>query len=62
VYGRDYSMINFLKENIATIIISAVVFGLMAWVVVYKIRQRRKGGGGCSCGCSGCPEASRCGK
>lgn len=55
-------MINFLKENIATIIISAVVFGLMAWVVVYKIRQRRKGGGGCSCGCSGCPEASRCGK
>jgi hypothetical protein len=53
-------MTNFLKENISTIIISALVFGLMTWVVVYRIRQRKKGGGSCGCGCSGCPEAGRC--
>ncbi len=53
-------MLQFLKENLATIIISAVVFGLMAWVVVYRIRQRQKGVVGCGCGCDGCAEAGKC--
>ncbi|HEX2926389.1 MAG TPA: FeoB-associated Cys-rich membrane protein [Ruminiclostridium sp.] len=55
-------MVEFLKGNIATILISVLVFGLMAWVVIYKIRQRRKGISGCGCGCSGCPEANKCHK
>lgn len=55
-------MVQFFKNNIATILISTLVFGLMAWVVVYKIRQRRNGNASCGCGCSGCPEANRCHK
>ncbi len=55
-------MLQFLKENLATIIIAAVVFGLMAWVVIHKVRQRQKGESGCGCGCAGCSEASSCHK
>ena len=56
-------MIQYLKDNIATILISGVIFGLMAWVIVHKIRQMKKSSeSSCGCGCSGCPVASRCHK
>lgn len=53
-------MLQFLKENLATMIIAAIVIGLMAWVVVHKIVQRKKGISTCGCGCAGCPEANKC--
>lgn len=58
-----FYMIQYLKDNIATILISGVIFGLMAWVIVHKIRHMKKSSeSSCGCGCSGCPEASRCHK
>ncbi len=55
-------MIQFLKDNLATIIIAAIVIGLMAWVVIHRIRQRQRGESTCGCGCSGCAEAGDCHK
>lgn len=54
-------MFQFLKDNIATIVIATIVIGLMVWVVVHKIRQSKKGVGGCS-SCPGCGETSSCHK
>ncbi len=53
-------MLQFLKENLATIIVAAIVFGLMAWVVIHKVVQSKKGVSSCGCGCSGCSEAGKC--
>ncbi|EGD46902.1 hypothetical protein Cpap_1442 [Ruminiclostridium papyrosolvens DSM 2782] len=55
-------MIQFLKDNIATILISAVIFVLVAWIIIHKIIQRKNGESSCGCGCSGCPEANKCHK
>lgn len=53
-------MIQFLKDNLATIIIAAIVFGLMAWVVIRKVKQRKAGTSTCGCGCSGCSQEDKC--
>ncbi|WP_041706833.1 FeoB-associated Cys-rich membrane protein [Ruminiclostridium cellulolyticum] len=49
-------MIQYINDNIAMILISAVIFVLMAWVIIFKIRQRSNGDSSCGCGCSGCPK------
>lgn len=52
-------MIQYINDNIAMILISAVIFVLMAWVIIFKIRQRSSGDSSCGCGCSGCPQTSK---
>jgi len=42
------------------VIIALLTIGLVG-VVVYLIRQKKKGKSGCGCGCSGCPHADVCG-
>lgn len=44
----------------ATIIIAAVIFGLMAWVIISEIKKSKRGEKSCGCGCSGCSSASIC--
>ncbi len=53
-------MIQWFSENLATIIVAAIVFAVLALVVVKMIRDKKRGKGGCSCGCGGCPHASAC--
>lgn len=45
---------------IATIIMSIIIFGLMALVVVNRIKKAKSGESSCGCGCSGCSSASIC--
>lgn len=51
-------MMAFLMENLATIVISAVLIGVVTLVIV-KLRKDKKAGKGCA-SCSGCPHASSC--
>lgn len=44
----------------ATIIISAIVFGLMVLVIYNKIKKYQKGESTCGCGCSTCASAQSC--
>lgn len=46
----------------ATIVVSLLIFGAVAWIIGRGIYRRiRHKGGGCSCGgCSGCPCAGAC--
>lgn len=45
---------------VATIILSGIIFGLMALVITKQIKKARSGQSGCGCGCSGCSSASIC--
>lgn len=54
-------MSGWITENLGTILVGAAVAGLTGAAVWGLIRSRSKGGG-CSCGCQGCPEKDRCGK
>ncbi|HHV29089.1 FeoB-associated Cys-rich membrane protein [Acetivibrio mesophilus] len=53
-------MIRVIIENLATIIISAILIclGVLAVIKIYKDKKK----GSCSCGCSGCPQSQNCHK
>ncbi len=53
-------MLQWLQQNIATILVAAVVFAVLALVVVKMVRDRKRGKTSCSCGCGGCPHADAC--
>jgi hypothetical protein len=43
-----------LSDNLSTIVVGALVFGVLGLVLFRLIRDLRRGKGGCPCGCSGC--------
>ncbi len=43
-----------------TIIIVAVIAAMFAYVIVNSIIKKKKGQGGCSCGCGGCDMRDIC--
>ncbi|MCI9668021.1 MAG: FeoB-associated Cys-rich membrane protein [Angelakisella sp.] len=45
--------------NLSTVLIALVVLAVFVAIVASGIRKRKRGGG-CSCGCSGCPSARVC--
>ena len=49
-----------LMENMATIIISAVLVFVVAAILVSMIRSKRKGKSSCGCGCAGCAMNGAC--
>ena len=53
---------DFLRENLATIIIGLVLFIIITAIVVNLIKKRKKGKNSCGCGCDNCPSASLCHK
>ena len=55
-------MIGWLKTNLATILISALLIAAVAFVIIKMIRDRKNGKSACSCGCADCPMKDRCGK
>ena len=51
----------FIAENIGTIIVAALVIAVVGLIVLANIKGRSSGkSGGCGCGCSGCPMSGRC--
>ena len=44
-------MLTWLMENMATIIISAVLVLVVAAIIVSMVRSKRKGKSSCGCGC-----------
>ena len=53
-------MLAWLMENMATIIISAVLVLLVAAVIASMVRGKRKGKSSCGCGCAGCAMNGAC--
>ena len=52
-------MLDFIKNNIGSIVVLVIVVALLAFLTVSIIRSKRRGSS-CSCGCSGCPMSARC--
>ncbi|MBP3480746.1 MAG: FeoB-associated Cys-rich membrane protein [Clostridia bacterium] len=49
-----------ISQNIGTIIVCLLLFGIIAAITVSLIKKKRRGES--SCGCSGCPMSDSCGK
>ena len=55
-------MMNWLAENMATLIISAILFLILAAIVVSRVKNRKNGKSGCGCGCDNCAMKNECHK
>ncbi len=53
-------MLEFLQNNIGTIIAAAVVIVLLGFAAWRMISDKKQGKSSCGCGCSGCPNAGLC--
>lgn len=53
-------MLTWFMENMATIVISAVMVIVVATVIAGMVRNRRKGKSSCGCGCAGCAMNGAC--
>jgi hypothetical protein len=51
---------DFIRDNLSTIIVGALVFGILGFALFRLIRGSRRGG--CPCGCSGCDDPAPCKK
>ena len=48
-------MFEFIRENLGTIIVGAIVLSIITLIAVREIKNRLAGKGSCSCGCENCP-------
>ncbi|SMC64200.1 FeoB-associated Cys-rich membrane protein [Papillibacter cinnamivorans] len=56
-------MLSLLIENLATILISAVLFTALVLISANLIKKKKAGkSAGCGYGCSGCSNSSVCGR
>ena len=53
-------MIQFISENLSTILITAALAAVVALIIVKMIKDKKKGKTSCSCSCTGCAGASIC--
>lgn len=53
-------MFAWICNNIATIIICAVLIAVVAAIIVSMVRDKKKGKSSCGCGCAGCPMSGSC--
>lgn len=49
-----------ITQNLATIIICAVLAVVTVLIVVHLVKQKKRGVPSCDCGCSGCPMSGSC--
>lgn len=53
-------MIELIRENLATIIVSLILTAVIILVVRKMYRDKKAGKSACGCKCSGCPDSSVC--
>ena len=54
-------MLSWIADNIWTIIICAVLIGMVAAEIVSMVKKKKKGASvSCGCGCGSCPMSAAC--
>lgn len=54
-------MLEFLLENIGTIVVLLIVIAIVSAIIICQIRAKKKGKTSCAgCGCSSCAMAEKC--
>ncbi len=51
---------SWILNNIGTIIVAAVVFGIAALIIVKHFKNKKSGKSSCACGCANCPMNGKC--
>lgn len=55
-------MLSFITDNLGTIIVCAVVLSAVTGIIIYMVRQKKKGKTSCGCNCAGCALKGSCHK
>ena len=55
-------MLTWIKANLATVIISAVLLVIVAAIIVSIVKDKRRGKSSCGCKCASCPMSGSCHK
>lgn len=53
-------MLTWIMENMATIVVSAILLFAVAAVITSMVKNKRKGKSSCGCGCAGCAMSGVC--
>lgn len=53
-------MLTWIKANLATIIITAVLLVIVAAIIVSIVKDKRRGKSSCGCKCASCPMSGSC--
>lgn len=53
-------MLAWLMANLATILIGAALLAVVAVILVYLRKNKKKGKSSCGCECQGCPMSGAC--
>ena len=53
-------MLTWIKANLATVIISAVLIVIVAAIIVSIVKDKRRGKSSCGCKCASCPRSGFC--
>lgn len=53
-------MLTWIIENMATILVSAVLVIMVVAVIVSMVRGKKQGKSSCGCGCAGCAMNGTC--
>lgn len=53
-------MFAWILGNMATIIICAVLIGIVVAIIVSMVKNKRRGKSSCGCGCANCPMSGSC--
>lgn len=54
------NMLTWLSENLATIVITAMLLAVLTGIVVCLVRNKKQGKTTCGCGCESCALHGRC--
>ena len=53
-------MLNWIAENLATILICAILILIVFLIIRYLLRQKKAGKSSCGCGCANCAMHEQC--
>ena len=53
-------MFPWITENLATILISAILIAICTGIIIKLCRNKKEGKTSCGCGCSGCAMKDMC--
>lgn len=55
-------MLDFIMNNIGTIIVSVLLLGIVSAIIIVTVRNKKRGKTSCGCGCSNCAMSGICHK
>lgn len=53
-------MLSWIRENLGTILICAILLAIVTSIIIYLIRQKKRGKSSCGCNCAHCAMHGQC--